>query len=351
MIKIDTSLCKLLGIQYPIIEGGMGEKQGAKATAAISNAGALGCVRQSPFVVIGEDPREVMRAEIAEAKALSNKPFAVNVRVAKEELAHEESSQILDLVLQARKDDPELAEKLVAIVTSAGDCTPFVDKIKSAGLKLIHKVTNLRQALRAEQAGADALIAMGQAAAGHIGSKYIDGIVLIPLIAERVNIPVFASGGFCDGRSFIAALALGAEGIEMGTRFMASQESGFHEAVKSTIVKAGSEDTTVGVGWFSSVRIYNNNFPYMQRSKTQGLPEEELKTTNPQLKEELSRDFFRGIRFDQIEKGDMENCVLPLGQVAGRIDSIPTIEEIIRGIVEEAQEIANNITTKVQDIA
>jgi enoyl-[acyl-carrier protein] reductase II len=335
----QTRVTELLGIRYPLIEGGMGEKQGVGSTVAVSNAGGLGCIRQSPFVILGEDPREVMRRELHEANSLTANPFGVNIRVGREELAFEESRQLLDLVLEERRNDPVLARKLVAIITSAGDSAPYVERIKSAGLRHIHKVSTLKQAKRAEEAGVDALIAMSQAAAGHIGSAGVDGMVLFPLIVEEVKIPVIAAGGICDGRSFVAALALGAEGVEIGTRFMATQEAGFHPNVKATVVSAGAEDTLLGVGWFSTVRIYRNKFAEEYRRKGKGLTEEELKTADPELKKELAREFFHRIKFHQMEKGEMEDCILPLGQVAGRIDRILTVEEVFHRMLHQAWEV------------
>jgi enoyl-[acyl-carrier protein] reductase II len=251
-------------------------------------------------------------------------------------------------VLEEREKYPDLRDRLVAIITSAGDGSPYVDKIKSAGLVHIHKISSLVQAKRAEKAGVDALIAMGQAAAGHIGSAYIDTMVLTPLIAENVSVPVIAAGGICDGRGFVAALALGAEGVEMGTRFMASQEADFNPNVKLEVVKAGAEETTTGVGWFSTVRIYKNKFAEEFKKKAKGLTEEELKIADPELKEELSKEFFWRIRRHQIEKGDMEACILPLGQVTGRIKKIFTVEEIFTQILNEAGEIIRDLGYKVQ---
>ncbi|MBI2858315.1 MAG: nitronate monooxygenase [Chloroflexi bacterium] len=333
---IRTRLCDLLGIQYPILEAPMGEKMGAKLTAAVSNAGGIGCIRQSP-IFFGRDPRDVMREDLQEVKRLTNKPIMVNVKFSEEDKGfYEVREAFLEAVLEEKSRDPQLDKMIVAIYTSAGNALPFGKRIKQAGLKWIHKVGRLKHAMRAEETGADALVAMSNAAGGNLGDTLIDSNVLLPLFADSVKIPVIGSGGFVDGKSLAAALLLGAEGVEMGTRLMATQEADFHPNVKTAIVEAEAEDTVVAPGRFSSARAYRNKFMVDRLRKSGGLTEEQMKTTNPKLKAELLKEWEAALRL-QVEKGDIENGVLLMGQGAGRIADVPTVHELLQRIMNDAE--------------
>jgi len=339
---IRTRICDLLGINYPIVEGGMGEKEGVTLSVAVSNAGGLGCIRHNPFCLLGVDTRAIMRKELQEAKKQAGNPFAVNIRVGKEQIDYED---ILDVVLEERGKDPELASKLRAVITSAGDGSTYVEKIKSSGALHIHKVSTVRQAKRMESAGVDALIVLGHEGGGHISFEGVGNMVLLPMVVGAVKIPVIASGGFCDAASFVAALGMGAEGIEMGTRFIATKEGGFHPRFKQAVIEASASDTVVTVGEFANVRFLKNKYIEERVLKTGGKSEDEI--VDPVFKEELLKEFLTSLKERQVEAGDVENCPLPGGQVAGRINGILTVSEVIEGIMHGAEEIIQNLAARI----
>lgn len=341
---IRTAMCNLLGIKYPILGGGMGENEGAGLAAAISNAGGLGCIRESVFRIIGVDPKEVLNKEIDEAKTLTDKPFAVNILPTAEEKGS--FAGLLDLVLDKRRSDEKLSKQLAAILTSGGDASPYVEKIKKEGLVHIHKISNVKQAKKMERAGVDFLIVMGHEAAGHLGFDNISTLVLVPMIVDAVKTSVIASGGFCDAASFVAALALGAEGIEMGTRLMCTHEAGFHPNVKKTVVEAEAKDTEVLPCAFSNLRYYKNSFAADLREQTGGVSEDQI--TDKKFHEELNMLMVARMNVYQLRLGDMDKAPLPIGQVCGRIHSVLSVKEVIDGIMEGAEKIIRDLPTRIE---
>ena len=300
-----TRICEILNIQYPIIQGGMAWAANHELAQGVSNAGGLG------IIAAGNAPKEVVKEEIQKVKEKTNKPFGVNIM-----LMSPFAEEIVDLVCE---------EKVPVVTTGAGNPGKYMEKLKNAGIKVIPVVPTVALARRMEKQGADALIVEGTEAGGHIGE--LTTMAIVPQIVEAVDIPIIAAGGIADGRGFLAALALGAEGIQMGTRFVCSTECIAHENYKGKIVKSKDRDAIVtGRSTGYPVRVLKNKFTkeYLELEK-QGVPFEEL--------EELGAG---RLRLAVIE-GDMDNGSVMAGQISGMIKDIKSCEEIINNIINEGE--------------
>lgn len=341
---IKTRICDLLGVKYPIIEGGMGMGQGAAAAAAISNAGALGCTGRPPYyrAYLGLDTVEPYRESVVEMLSLTDKPFSVNIPIGTEQL---DRDVLIDLMCEIKRNDPNANKQFVTIVTSGGNGAPYVDIIKSAGFKHIHKVSTVRQAQKMESAGVDALIALSYEGGGHIGFDPVATLTLLPTIVESVKIPVIGAGGFCDGAGLVAALALGAEGIEMGTRFLATKEFKVNPRYKAAVVAAEAKDAIVSIGRFGNIRYIMNKYLQHRIEESGGKSEDQL---SPELREKMLKehnDAFRRLLEDK--DTDLEWVPLFAGPVAGRIKSIEGAGEVVTQIVREAEQIIANLSSRV----
>ncbi len=300
-----TRICEILDIKYPIIQGGMAWAANHELAQGVSNAGGLG------IIAAGNAPKEVIKEEIRKAKEKTNKPFGVNIM-----LMSPFAEEIVDLVCE---------EKVSVVTTGAGNPGKYMEKLKNAGIKVIPVVPTVALAKRMEKQGADALIVEGTEAGGHIGE--LTTMAIVPQIVEAVDIPVIAAGGIADGRGFLAALALGAEGIQMGTRFVCSTECIAHENYKEKIIKSRDRDAIVtGRSTGYPVRVLKNKFTkeYLELEE-QGVPFEEL--------EELGAG---RLRLAVIE-GDMDNGSVMAGQISGMIKDIKSCEEIINDIINEGE--------------
>jgi enoyl-[acyl-carrier protein] reductase II len=219
-----TEICEILGIEYPILQGGMAWVATAELAAAVSNAGGLG------IIGVGNAPADIVREQIKRAKKMTEKPFGVNVYF---------MSPFVDEVISVIID-----EKVDVITTGAGNPAKYIPELKGAGIKIIPVIASVALAQRLERMGVDALIAEGMECGGHIGD--LTTMALIPQVVDAVKIPVIAAGGIADGRGFLAAMALGAKGIQMGTRFICTEECTVHENYKVSIIKA-----RVSISFFS----------------------------------------------------------------------------------------------------
>ena len=284
--------------------------------AAVSNAGGLGMIGSNPGWSPPERQLENLRKHVRMAKSLTNKPFGINVTIA---IQDQRVRGIIELALE---------EKVPVIVTSGGDPKLFSEPIKAGGAKFLHIALNVRQAQRAESAGADIVVASGVDAGGLLSPDEIPTFVLIPLVVDAVKVPVVAAGGIGDARGFIASLALGAEGIQMGTRFMATQECHAHQNFKEAIVKAGDRDTV----------ITRRNLPIRARSLktdfTKRLEEMDRKGCSA---EEMMVFMAPGRVKEGIMLGDMVNGDPMCGAVASLIQDIPTAGEAVRRIISNAE--------------
>lgn len=329
MENTPRRLCEILNIEYPIIQGGMAWVSKAELAAAVSNAGGLGIIGS------GNMPPEILRAEIKKAKNLTKKPFGVNVI-----LLNPEVDKLLDVIL----------EEDVAVVTmGAGDPASKIKYLKegNSNIKVIPVVATGALARRAEKAGADAVIAEGTEAGGHIGD--LSTMVLTPLVSRLVSIPVIAAGGIADGRGFAAALSLGASGIQMGTRFIASEECPVHPNYKEAIVKARDRDTVVtGRSINLPCRVIRNEFTreYQRREKEIILLEGDA-YQEARLKLE---EFAIGRLRMAAEEGNIEHGSVMAGQSAALINDIKPVKQIIEDIIEEAKGYFKEISSKRESI-
>lgn len=307
-----TALCDMLGIKYPILQGGMAYASLPEMVAIISEAGGLG------IIGAGRDEPEVLRQKIKRTRELTKKPFAVNIVP-------------LEVSLWDRVD-LLIDEKINIVTTAFGDPRePIVRELKKHGMTVLSVVPSVRLAVRMAGEGADAVIASGCEGGGHVGK--VATLALVPQVVDAVNIPVVAAGGFGDARGFVAALALGACGIQMGTRFLATHECNAHDNYKQCLIKATEEDTVVtGMLTGKPARVLRNKLA------EEFLRREDAKAT----KEELE---ILGVGRLQmaIETGDVDNGTMAAGQVAGMIKEIKGVKELIEEIIEGAKAICSRL--------
>ncbi|MEJ5263033.1 MAG: nitronate monooxygenase [Ignavibacterium sp.] len=309
-MKIKTRITELLKIEYPIIQAGMVWVSGWKLASAVSNCGGLGLIGS------GSMKPELLREHIQKCKAATDKPFGVNIP-----LLRKDADELVKVCLQ---------ENIKIFFTSAGNPKTFTPTLKENGCTVVHVVANLKYALKAQESGCDAVVGEGVEAGGHNGADQITTFVLIPQLVDALNIPVIAAGGIADGRGIIAALALGAEGVQIGTRFAATVESSAHENYKRKIVEAKDNDTVLAFRKIGLVRMLKNDFA-LRAIKAENECWDELK-----LKELLGSKRERAGIFegDEIE-GEME-----AGQAAGLIKDIPTVNELMQRLISEYQSTA-----------
>lgn len=306
-----TRVCELLGIEYPILQGGMAWVATAELAAAVSEAGGLG------IIGAGGMPGEILREEIRKARSLTDKPFGVNIMLMSEFV--EEQMKVV------------LEEKPAVITTGAGNPGVYISDLKSAGIKVIPVVASVALAIRLERIGVDALIAEGSESGGHIGE--VSTFALVPQVVDAVSLPVIAAGGIADGRGFLAAFALGAEGVQMGTRFVCSTECTVHPAYKEAIIKAKDRDTVVtGRPTGHPVRCIRNKL-------TRKFEELEARCAPPEELEELGKGRLRAAAVD----GDVEYGSVMAGEISGLIKDIKPVKQIIQDIIKEAEELLANL--------
>ncbi|WP_285766460.1 nitronate monooxygenase family protein [Peribacillus sp. SI8-4] len=313
-MKWNTRVTDLLGIQYPVVQGGLAHLAYAELAAAVSNAGGLGQV-----TAMSLDGPEQLVDEIRKTKALTDKPFGVNFAIGQHGRPYEH-------MLEAAME-----EGIAAVSVTGGNPAPFLDYVKDMQVAKLVLVAATRQAVKAEQLGADAVMVVGQEGGGHLGREDIGTSVLIPQVVDSVKIPVIASGGFGDGRGLMAALALGAEGIEMGTRFIAVKECVHaHELYKKALVSGTENDTVVikrSIG--SPARVITNGWTdkILEIEKGNGGYE--------QLKDYISGKANQRYIHDGVE----EEGYAWAGQVMGLIHDVPTTAELFTRIIGQAEKI------------
>ncbi len=309
---IKSPICDKLGIQYPIFQGGMAWASNYALASAVSNAGGLG------IIGAGQMPPEMLVKEIKKAKENTDKPFGVNL--------------ILYLTYINELVDAVIREGVAVVTTGAGNAGPYIKKFHDAGIKVIPVIPSTALAKRMEKAGADALIAEGTESGGHIGE--LTTMVIVPQVVDSVNIPVIAAGGIADYRGFVAALCLGASGIQMGTRFLATKECHVHQNWKNMVIKASDRDTVVtGRPTGHPVRVLKNRLAKM-------FLELEEKCSSTVEYEKLGTGKLKAASVD----GDIEMGSLMSGQIAGLIKEEKTAKEVIDEIISQAEDFINNIS-------
>ncbi|MDI6601419.1 MAG: enoyl-[acyl-carrier-protein] reductase FabK [Thermoanaerobacteraceae bacterium] len=308
---LHTKLCEILGIEYPIIQGGMAWVATAELAAAVSNAGGLG------IIGAGNAPGEFVREQIKKARTLTDKPFGVNVML---------MSPFAEDVMQVVYE-----ERVPVITTGAGNPGKYIEKLKNVGVKVLPVVASVALARRMEKEGVDAVIAEGTESGGHVGE--LTTLVLVPQVIDAVKIPVVAAGGIADGRGLVAALALGACGIQMGTRFVASTECTVNENYKKAIVKAKDRDTVVtGRPTGHPVRVLKNKL-------TREYEKLESQCVSPEVLEQLGAGKLKAAAVD----GDVDYGSVMSGQIAGMIEDIKPCKDIINDIITEAVDLLDRM--------
>lgn len=303
---VRTRISEMLGVEYPIIQAPMGWIARSRLASAVSNAGGMGIIETSS----GE--LEAIKAEIAAMRTLTDKPFGVNIA-------------------QAFVRDPGIADFVVDqgvrfVTTSAGDPTKYTDKLKSAGLTVFHVVPTLAAALKAVEAGVDGLVVEGGEGGGFKNPRDVASMVLLPLVAEHVDVPVVAAGGICDGAGMAAAFALGADAVQMGTRMVSALESPVHDNWKNAIVDAAETDT-----------VFLNRFgrPGLRALRTE-------RTSRLEREEQVGMDQFARTQ-EVYFGGDLEAGIALTGQVAGRIRDVRPVADILWGTVREFRDRAEKL--------
>src|SRR4030042_95741 len=317
-----TRITELLGIKYPIIQGGMMWISRAELVAAVSNAGGLGIIAAFTFPT----PQE-LAAEIKKTRELTNKPFVANITLLPP-LRPVDIDGYFNTVIDSG----------IKIIETAGRSPEaYIERLKAAGIKVIHKCTAVRYARTAQRIGCDAISIDGFECAGHPGEEDVTSLIIIPLTVDAVKIPVIASGGFGDGRGLVAALALGAEAVNMGTRFMATKEAPGHPKVKEWLIQASERDTLLLLRSFrNTMRALKNH------TSEKGVELEQQGADIHQLEALISGRVGRNL----LETGDIENGLLSAGQVIGLVHDIPTVKELIDRIIKEAEEVVSKIAAR-----
>ncbi len=306
-----NKICEILNIKYPIIQGGMAWVADANLASAVSEAGGFG------IIGTGSATADIVREEIRKCKKMTDKPFGVNVM-----LMSPNVESVIEVIIE---------EKPKAITTGAGNPAKYMEKLKKAGIKVIPVVPTIALAKRMEKLGADAIIAEGTEAGGHIGE--LTTMVLIPQISDEVKIPVIAAGGIANGKGMAASFALGAQGVQIGTRFICSKECNIHENYKQAVLSAKDRDAIVtGRTTGHPVRTLKNKF-----SKEYLKMEKEGASS-----EELDRLGAGSLRLAVID-GDLEKGSFMAGQSASMIKEIKSCKEIIEEIVKESSNIMKEI--------
>lgn len=308
-----TEITKLFNIQYPIIQAGMVWVSGWKLASAVSNCGGLGLIGS------GSMKPGLLKEHIQKCKAATNKPFGVNIP-----LLRDDADKLVQTVID---------EEVRIVFSSAGHPGKFIDQLKKNNIIAVHVVPSVKYALKAQEAGCNAVVGEGVEAGGHNGIDQITTLALIPQLVDALNNPVIAAGGIADGRGILAALALGAEGVQMGTRFAATVESSAHENYKRKVVESGDSDTVLAFRKIGLVRMMKNDFALRSvKAELDGWNEGQLKELLGSKRERAG--IFEG---DEIE-GEME-----AGQGVGLIKDIPNVKELFERLLKEYEEAKKRI--------
>lgn len=302
---MENKITQLFGIKHPIVQGGMVWNSGYKLASAVSNAGGLG------LIGAGSMRPEVLREHIQKCKKATDKPFGVNVP-----MLYPQIQEIMDILVE---------EGIKIVFTSAGNPKTWTSFLQSKGITVVHVVSSVKFALKAQASGVDAVVAEGFEAGGHNGREETTTFTLIPMVKEKIEIPLIAAGGIATGKGMLAAMVLGADGVQMGSRFVASEESSAHQNFKNVVVDAKDGDTQLTLKELTPVRLLKGQFLDEVRS---------LYKTNP-TKEQLQELLGRGRAKKGMLEGDLVQGELEIGQVAGLIHKVMPASEIVKEVMEE----------------
>ena len=313
---LKTRITEFFGIERPIVQGGLMWVATADLVSAVANAGGMGFMTALTF-----PDTERLRAEIRRCRSLTAKPFGVNLTFLPT-LRPPDYPALINVCIE---------EGIRFIETAGRNPEPYLPQIKSAGMKVIHKCTSVRHALKAEKIGCDAISIDGFEAAGHPGEDDVTTLILVPLVRDAVRVPIIASGGFADGRGLVAALALGADGMNMGTRFVATREAPVHENVKLALIRHGETDTRL------IMRSLRNTERVLRNPAADKVLEIESRG-NTRI-EDLIPYVSGLVGKEMLEDGDVEKGTMAAGQCIGLIRDIPTCRELLDRIMAEAEQI------------
>ena len=317
-MNLDTEITRLFNIQYPIIQAGMVWASGWRLASAVSNCGGLGLIGS------GSMKPELLREHIQKCKNATDKPFGVNIPIFRGD-----AEELIKIVIE---------ESVKIVFSSAGNPAKFIEQFKINNIKVVHVVPSVKFGLKAEKAGCDAIVGEGVEAGGHNGIDETSTLCLIPQLVDALEIPVIAAGGIADGRGILAALSLGAEGVQLGTRFAATIESSAHTNYKRKVIESNDGDTVLAFKKIGLVRMMKNDFAFRSiKAEEEGWNEEQLRELLGNKRERLG--IFEG---DEIE-GEME-----AGQSSGIIKEILTVEKLFKKLLKEIEESGNNVDQKIR---
>ena len=307
-------ITSLFNIKYPIIQAGMIWNSGWKLASAASNSGILG------LIGAGSMYPDVLREHIQKCKAATDQPFGVNVP-----MLYPNVQEIMDIIVE---------EGVKVVFTSAGNPKTWTKWLQEKGIIVVHVVSSVKFALKAQDAGVDAIVAEGFEAGGHNGRDETTTLTLIPMVKEQLQIPLIAAGGIATGKAMLACMVLGADGVQVGSRFVASEESSAHQAFKQVVVDAKEGDTQLTLKELAPVRLVKNKFynELQELYKTSPTPE--------QLKELLGRARAKRGMFE----GDLEDGELEIGQIAGLIHDVKPVSKIVEDMVAEFEEAKQHVS-------
>ena len=302
---MENKVTKLFGITYPIVQAGMIWNSGWKLASAASNAGILG------LIGAGSMYPDVLRTHIQKCKAATTNPFGVNIP-----MLYPNIEELMQIIVE---------EGVKIVFTSAGNPKTWTSWLKERGIVVVHVVSSLKFALKAQEAGVDAIVAEGFEAGGHNGRDETTTFALIPMVHRQVRIPLIAAGGIATGNGIMAAMVLGAEGVQIGSRFVTSKESSAHDAFKKAVILAKEGDTQLTLKELAPVRLLKNKFYQDLQALYKTTP------TSEDLKNLLGRARAKRGMFE----GDLEEGKLEIGQISGLIDKIETVSDIVESIISE----------------
>ncbi len=316
---LKTPITELFGIERPIVQGGLMWIARAELAAGVGNAGGIGFMTALTF-----PDAEALRAEIRKCKEMTDRPFGINLTFLPT-LRPPDYPAYINVCIE---------EGIKFIETAGRNPEPYMEQIKSADIKVVHKCTSVRHAIKAEKIGCDVVSIDGFEAAGHPGEDDVTSLILIPLTKDAISIPIIASGGFADGRGLVAALGLGADGMNMGTRFVATQEAPVHTNVKQCLLDHCELDTRL------IMRTLRNTERVIHNPVVDKVLEIEAREGETQIEELVP--FVSGlVGKEMLENGDMDKGILSAGQSMGLVKDIPTCQELLDRIMAEAEEIIN----------
>ena len=317
---MQNKITKLFNIKYPLIQGGMIWNSGWRLASAVSNSGGLG------LIGAGSMYPEVLREHILKCQKATDKPFGVNVP-----MLYPDIEEIINIIIE---------EGVKIVFTSAGNPKTYTSRLKENGITVVHVVSSVKFALKAQEAGVDAVVAEGFEAGGHNGREETTTLTLIPMVKEQLQIPLIGAGGIATGKGMLAVMTLGADGVQLGSRFVASNEASSHQDFKQMVVDSKEGDTQLTLKELAPVRMLKNKF---YKSVV------ELYANNP-TKDDLIEHLGRARAKRGMFEGDLEEGELEIGQIAGLIHEVKPVSEIVKDIITEFEIAKRDISTSSQFI-